>query len=150
MARTSNTKSATTKTVVVRPPAAAPTTFDPIRATRPKRSLTRSLGVPTPTPDIVAASVPASKSARTTTAVIPAEPSPAREAAAAATTKTMRLIGLLQSEPGASIADIVTAFGWLPHTSRAALTGLRKRGHAIVRSSVDGTTRYRIADREAA
>lgn len=98
----------------------------------------------------MAASVPASKSARTTATIVRSEPSPARQAAAVPTTKTTRLIALLQSEPGASITDIVSAFGWLPHSARAALTGLRKRGHAIVRSSLEGTTRYRIAAGEKA
>ena len=31
----------------------------------------------------------------------------------------------------ATIDEIVAATGWLPHTARAALTGLRKRGYAI-------------------
>ena len=28
-------------------------------------------------------------------------------------------------------AELVAATGWLPHTTRAALTGLRKRGYAV-------------------
>ncbi len=153
MARTRKIQIPATKTIVVRPPAAAraaPATSEPIRATTPKRARTRSPGVPAPTHGIVEASVRAPQRVRTTAPVIPAELLPAREPAPAPTTKTARLIALLQSEPGASITDIVTAFGWLPHSARAALTGLRKRGHAIVRSSSDGTTRYRIADGEKA
>lgn len=38
----------------------------------------------------------------------------------------------------------VTATGWLPHTMRAALTGLKKKGHAIDRSKRDDVTCYRI------
>jgi len=38
----------------------------------------------------------------------------------------------------------VAATGWLPHTTRAALTGLRKKGHAIARDRVEGVTRYAI------
>jgi hypothetical protein len=30
------------------------------------------------------------------------------------------------------------ATGWLPHTTRAALTGLRKRGYVIARERIDG------------
>ena len=33
---------------------------------------------------------------------------------------------------------------WLPHTTRAALTGLRKKGHIITASKVDGASLYRI------
>jgi hypothetical protein len=38
------------------------------------------------------------------------------------------------------------ATGWLPHTTRAALTGLRKLGYAVVRERVHGgNSIYRIA-----
>ena len=30
-----------------------------------------------------------------------------------------------------TLAKLVAATGWLPHTTRAALTGLRKRGYAV-------------------
>ena len=60
-------------------------------------------------------------------------------------TKQSQLIDLLGQESGASLAAIVEATGWLPHTARAALTGLRKKGHAIERFRSDDETRYRIA-----
>ena len=44
-------------------------------------------------------------------------------------TKIAQVIGLLQQ--GATLAELVAATGWLPHTTRAALTGLRKRGYAV-------------------
>jgi hypothetical protein len=47
--------------------------------------------------------------------------------------KISGVIGLLQQENGATIEEIVKATGWLPHTTRAALTGLRKRGFTIER-----------------
>src|ERR1700737_4796243 len=47
--------------------------------------------------------------------------------------KISHVIGLLQRENGATLDEVVAATGWLPHTSRAALTGLRKRGYAIER-----------------
>jgi hypothetical protein len=34
---------------------------------------------------------------------------------------------------GATLAALVKATGWLPHTTRAALTGLRKKGFGIQR-----------------
>ena len=32
---------------------------------------------------------------------------------------------------GATIDQLVAATGWLPHTTRAALTGLKKKGHVL-------------------
>ena len=60
-------------------------------------------------------------------------------------TKQSMLIDLLKRDGGATLEDVVNATGWLPHTSRAALTGLRKKGHNIEKSKVDGITRYQIA-----
>ncbi len=43
----------------------------------------------------------------------------------------------------ASIAHLVTILGWQPHTVRAALTGLRRKGFAITRATNgDGETVY--------
>jgi hypothetical protein len=47
--------------------------------------------------------------------------------------KLAEVIGLLQREDGATIDQLADAMGWLPHTTRAALTGLRKRGFEIDR-----------------
>jgi hypothetical protein len=59
-------------------------------------------------------------------------------------TKSAIVIALLQQEQGATLAELIAATGWLPHTTRAALTGLRKKGHAIGKSSRNGATCYRI------
>jgi hypothetical protein len=59
--------------------------------------------------------------------------------------KIARVTALLERADGASLADLVAATGWLPHTTRAALTGLRKKGHDIGKASRDGVTVYRIA-----
>lgn len=48
-------------------------------------------------------------------------------------TKLAQVVGLLQRDQGATLDEVIAATGWLPHTSRAALTGLRKRGYAIER-----------------
>jgi hypothetical protein len=53
------------------------------------------------------------------------------------------LKGLLVREAGASIEELTGATGWQPHTTRAALTGLRKSGLTIEKDKVDGVTRYR-------
>jgi hypothetical protein len=58
--------------------------------------------------------------------------------------KQALLHDLLTRERGASLEELATATGWLPHTTRAALTGLRKRGFAVDKAKVEGTTRYRI------
>lgn len=68
-----------------------------------------------------------------------AKPDPVR-----AGTKSARVLELLSRKDGATIADLVEATGWLPHTARAALTGLKKKGHAIVREAKDGASFYRI------
>lgn len=59
--------------------------------------------------------------------------------------KQAMVIGMLSEEAGAKLDDLVKATGWLPHTTRAALTGLRKRGFAVERSrdGKDGSI-YRI------
>jgi hypothetical protein len=60
-------------------------------------------------------------------------------------TKQDLVLDLLKREGGASLAALVEATGWQSHTTRAALTGLRKKGHAIIKHKVDGVTRYAIA-----
>lgn len=50
-------------------------------------------------------------------------------------TKQGQLITMLSRDDGASISEIATALGWLPHTTRAALTGLRHRGYEIGREA---------------
>jgi len=46
-------------------------------------------------------------------------------------TKIARVIELLQRDQGAKLDELVAATGWLPHTARAALTGLRHRGFDV-------------------
>lgn len=46
-------------------------------------------------------------------------------------TKKEQLIQLLTRKAGADVATISEKLGWLPHTTRAALTGLRKAGFEI-------------------
>jgi hypothetical protein len=61
-------------------------------------------------------------------------------------TKIDQVITLLQRPDGATLDDLVTATGWLPHTTRAALTGLRKKGHAITKGKRGDTTCYSLAE----
>jgi Protein of unknown function (DUF3489) len=46
-------------------------------------------------------------------------------------TKIARVIELLQRDQGANLDELIAATGWLPHTARAALTGLRHRGYDV-------------------
>lgn len=57
--------------------------------------------------------------------------------------KAETILALLKRPEGAPLADLERATGWQPHSIRAALTGLRKRGIAITRSKDDGVTIYR-------
>ena len=50
-------------------------------------------------------------------------------------TKSAQLVELLSKPDGTTLHALVRTFGWLPHTTRAALTGLRKRGFAITRTT---------------
>jgi len=61
------------------------------------------------------------------------------------------VLGLLEKPQGVSLAKLVEVTGWLPHTTRAALTGLRKRGFAVVsEKAADGDTSvYRIGAQAA-
>ena len=47
--------------------------------------------------------------------------------------KLALLIDLLRRADGATIVDLTQTTGWLAHTTRAAITGLRKRGYAVTR-----------------
>lgn len=72
-------------------------------------------------------------------------PAPAPAANAPRQTKAALVVELLQRKQGATLNEMVEATGWLPHTTRAALTGLKKKGHVIDKSKRDDATCYRIA-----
>lgn len=60
-------------------------------------------------------------------------------------TKAALIIALLQRDQGATLDELVAATGWLPHTTRAAMTGLRKKGHDIAKNKRGDITCYTIA-----
>ncbi len=69
------------------------------------------------------------------------EPKPAKPS-----TKSTLVRDMLQRPQGATIAQIVAATGWLPHTTRAALSGLKKKGHKITSDKAEDQERvYRVA-----
>ncbi len=58
--------------------------------------------------------------------------------------KSAAVVGLLRRPEGATLDEVTTATGWQIHTARAALTGLKKKGHTIDRIKTDGVSRYLI------
>jgi hypothetical protein len=90
------------------------------------------------------AAAPNSEIVHLTTAEIPAagalSPSAPRGG-----TKLARVVELLQRDCGATLDELIAATDWLPHTTRAAITGLRKRGCAVTldRSDKERGSTYR-------
>lgn len=73
-------------------------------------------------------------------------PSPAPQV-----TKSQMVLDLLQRPEGCSLDDLVAATGWQPHTTRAALTGMRKKGHQLTSWKPESGSRiYQIVATEAA
>jgi Protein of unknown function (DUF3489) len=61
--------------------------------------------------------------------------------------KLASLIALLRRSEGATIDVLTKATGWLPHTTRAAITGVRKRGYSVALDRVgEGASVYRLSD----
>jgi hypothetical protein len=64
-------------------------------------------------------------------------------------TKIDTILKQLRRPKGASIAQLQKIAGWQPHSVRAALTGLRKKGHHVERSKdAKGVTRYSVAGKQ--
>ena len=59
-------------------------------------------------------------------------------------TKTTAVLTLLHRDKGVTLTELVEATGWQPHTTRAVLTGLRKKGHPIERRKRDDVTCYHL------
>jgi len=61
-------------------------------------------------------------------------------------TKKAKLISFLSNDRGADIGSLSKKLGWLPHTTRAALSKLRKSGYVITpaKSGSGKLTRYSI------
>ena len=66
-------------------------------------------------------------------------------------TKGDRLIQLLKARSGCDIAALSGKLGWQPHSTRAALSRLRKAGYAIEKlpPGKRGGSRYRISSAPA-
>lgn len=73
----------------------------------------------------------AKKSTTTSDSTATTSTPPAAAPSANLESKKARLIGMLRWSDGSTIAAISAALGWQAHTTRAAITGLRKAGHAV-------------------
>ena len=60
-------------------------------------------------------------------------------------TKHLQVIGLLSRNEGASIEEMSVLANWLNHSTRAFLTGLKKKGYEVTSDKIDGVRRYKIA-----
>lgn len=54
------------------------------------------------------------------------------------------ILAALSADSGATLDELVAITGWLPHTTRAALTRLRQSGHSLLRTEQNGRKAYRI------
>lgn len=54
------------------------------------------------------------------------------------------LLDAIARPEGATLDELTTASGWLPHTTRAALSRLRQRGFAVRLAADDGRKAYRL------
>ena len=77
------------------------------------------------------------------------QPSPIQTRAPRPTSKLGCVFDMLAADAGATIGELTTATGWLEHTTRAALTGLRHRGYelSLTRREREGASVYRIVAR---
>ena len=62
-----------------------------------------------------------------------------------ATTKAAMVTKILSRERGATLLEMSKATGWQPHSCRAFLTSLRKKGDILKEQRSDGQLAYRIA-----
>jgi hypothetical protein len=69
---------------------------------------------------------------------------PQRPCAPRSGSKLAQVIKMLQRRHGATIDELIDATDWLAHATRAALTGLRKRGYAVVIDRSERGSFYRI------
>jgi hypothetical protein len=107
---------------------------------------------PLVTPAVKKTGRSARRAARLPRALTPArdalggQPSPTQTYAPRLTSKLGRVLNMLAADTGATIGELTAATGWLEHTTRAALTGLRHRGYELSRTRKEGDVAsvYRI------
>jgi hypothetical protein len=60
------------------------------------------------------------------------------------TSKQQLVLSLLLAANGASISELMAATNWLPHSTRAVLSRLRKQGYVFDRQKTEGGVRYKV------
>ncbi|ARR52580.1 hypothetical protein HY78_03530 [Rhizorhabdus wittichii DC-6] len=75
-----------------------------------------------------------------TTDCAPVTPAPTRPSKAATVTK------LLARNRGATLAEIMEATHWQPHSPRSFLSGIRKKRELLKETRRTGETSHRLAD----
>lgn len=65
-------------------------------------------------------------------------------------TKHQQIIDMLSHDSGATLDDMSNSANWLTHSTRAFLSGLKKRGYDVVSDKVEGVRRYKIAKEHVA
>jgi hypothetical protein len=58
--------------------------------------------------------------------------------------KQQLVLGLLSAVNGVSISEIMAATNWRPHSTRAVLSRLRKKGYILDRQKAEGRARYKV------
>lgn len=87
--------------------------------------------------------------AKTTAPQNPAKPKATAEPTAKKQTKAAMVENMLRSSGGATLDAMCEATGWKPHTCRAFMTGLRKKGLTITRGKdAENTSIYSATDGE--
>lgn len=89
---------------------------------------------------------PSTKTTKRTNRKTSAEPAAAKPPS----TKMASLQARLQQADGASLKQLEHEFGWLPHTVRAAISGLRKGGFVVQREASAQSSVYRIVGSQVA
>lgn len=91
-------------------------------------------------PDPAAGPLVAEAPTKTTAPANPVAPTqPARPAG-----KLGQVLDAVAASGGATITELVTLTGWLPHTTHAVLTHLRQRGFPLMLVETDGRKAYRL------
>jgi hypothetical protein len=64
-------------------------------------------------------------------------------------TKQQQVVDLLSRKEGTTLDEMSALANWLPHSTRAFMTGLKKKGYVISSEKVEGVRRYH-AEKKAA
>lgn len=66
-----------------------------------------------------------------------------------ARTKLQAMIAMLAREQGATVSEIAMATGWQPHTTRAAMSGLKRKGYRLGKTRRNEVACYHLAGKSA-